>query len=142
MIYKIAVISGDTLTYRQNGQEERLCIETPEWYEWLTTATSFAFVSERGSFTARKEQVRSKRGGWYWKAYRKQQGKLSRAYLGKSEELTRERLIAAAQVLTANRDKQVEQKQGISVQDSANSSITMPAIPSWPDLPVPLTPLI
>ncbi len=142
MTRKIAIVSDDVLRYQQNGQEAHLRIDTPAWYEWLTTASSFAFVCEQGSFTARKEQVNRKRGGLYWKAYRKQQGKLSRAYLGKSEELTRERLIAAAQVLTANRDKQVEQKQGISVQDSENSSITMPAIPSWPDLPVPLTPLI
>lgn len=142
MAHKIAVISDDTLTYRQNGQEEHLYIETPEWYEWLTTATSFAFVSEQGSFTARKEQVRTKRGGWYWKAYRKQQGKLSRAYLGKSEELTRERLISAAMVLAAKGSEQAEQRSETGVQDSVAPTDTLPASLPWPDLPVPLTPLI
>lgn len=142
MVHRIAVITVDTLIYHENGQEKRLAIETPEWYEWLTTATSFAFVSEQGSFTARKEQVRSKRGGWYWKAYRKQQGKLSRAYLDKSEELTRERLIAAAIILAANGIKQAEQRLGTRAQDSVGTTGALSAPLLWPDSPVPLTPLI
>ncbi len=141
MTHKLAVISDATLTYRQDGQVECISIETPEWYEWLTTATNFAFISEQGSFTARKEQVKSKRGGWYWKAYRKQQGKLSRTYLGKSEELTHERLIAAAMILAAH-GKQVEQRSDTNMQDSVASTDTMPTPLLWSDPPVPLTPLI
>lgn len=67
---------------------------TPAWYAWLETATLFSFVSEQGTFTARKE--RRECGGWYWKAYRTQQGKLTRAYLGKIEHLTLERLEQVA----------------------------------------------
>src|SRR5260370_13103309 len=52
-----------------------------------------------GTFTARKEQAGNKRGGRYWKAYRRRNGKLHRAYLGKSEELTLERLNAIAAAL-------------------------------------------
>jgi LuxR family maltose regulon positive regulatory protein len=51
----------------------------------------------QGSFTARKE--RSGRAGWYWKAYRKHKGTLHRAYLGKSADLTLERLNAIAREL-------------------------------------------
>ena len=76
MAQKLAVLSRNTLTYYQNGQEHFLSVETPEWFEWLATATSFTFVGEQGTFTARKERMRNKRGGWYWKAYRRQQGKL------------------------------------------------------------------
>ncbi|SRR5579875_598975 len=143
MAHRIAVISGDILTYHQHDQECHLYVGTPGWYEWLSTATSFAFTCEQGSFTARKEQVRGKQDGWYWKAYRKQQGKLSRAYLGKSEELTRERLIAAAVALAANRGKQIEQRSGMQAEDSSVvATDTLPASLLWPDLPVPLTPLI
>src|SRR5207244_1531543 len=72
---------------------------TPYWYAWLTTASTFAFTSDSGTFTARKERAGNKRGGWYWKAYRKRGGTLSSAYLGKSETLTIERLQAVAALL-------------------------------------------
>src|SRR6266568_4570616 len=58
-----------------------------------------SFVSEEGRFTARREQAGHKRGGWYWKAYRKQHGKLSSRYLGKSETVTLARLQTVAQAL-------------------------------------------
>src|SRR5258708_37665701 len=48
------------------------------------------------TFTARKEQ---RPGGWYWYAYRRSQGKLHSVYLGKSEELTLERLNTTAEGL-------------------------------------------
>jgi len=48
------------------------------------------------TFTARKEQ---RPGGWYWYAYRRSQGKLHNVYLGKTEELTLERLNATAETL-------------------------------------------
>src|SRR5262245_3123093 len=71
-----------------------IAIDTPAWYAWLEQATTFAFVGEQGSFTARKE--RSARAGGYWKAYRKLKGTLRSAYLGKSADLTLERLNAIA----------------------------------------------
>jgi len=67
----------------------------------LETASTFSFVSETGRFTARREQSGQKRGGWYWKAYHKQHGKLSSHYLGKSATLTLARLQDAAQALAA-----------------------------------------
>src|SRR5579872_3296241 len=92
-------IQGETLTYEQDGEEQRLTVGTAAWYSWLETASTFSFASEVGTFTARYEQAGHKRGGRYWKAYRKQQGKLSSLYLGKSDTLTLERLHAAAQEL-------------------------------------------
>ncbi len=50
-----------------------------------------------GTFTARKESTRH--GSTYWKAYRKREGKLRRAYLGKSRDVTLARLQTAAAVL-------------------------------------------
>jgi hypothetical protein len=94
-------VRGDRLVYQdqQNEREQVLVVGTPAWYGWLTTATTFAFTSDSGTFTARKERAGNKRGGWYWKAYRTQHSKHSSLYLGKSEALTLERLHAVAQTL-------------------------------------------
>src|SRR5437588_5600547 len=93
------VIQGEILVYQQDGQEHVLTVGTAAWFNWLETASTFSFVSAFGLFTARREQSGQKRGGWYWKAYRKQHGKLSSRYLGKSEAVTFERLQVVAQAL-------------------------------------------
>src|SRR3989440_9537945 len=95
------LIQGNTLTYQQSGQPAQLQVDTSDWYAWLTTASTFTFHSEHGTFTARKEPAGSRRGGEYWKAYRRRHGKLHRAYLGKSEELTLEQLKSVAGVLAS-----------------------------------------
>ena len=92
-------IQGELLTYQQDGQSVQVTVDTAGWYSWLETASTFTFRSEHGSFTARKERAGNKRGGTYWRAYRKRHGKLHRAYLGKSQELTLERLQKVAAVL-------------------------------------------
>ena len=73
---------------------EAIAVGAPAWYTWLENATSFVFRSQHGTFTAYKER----RGPTqeYWKAYRRRAGRLQRVYLGKSGELTLDRLNAAA----------------------------------------------
>ncbi len=73
-----------------------IAIGTAAWYDWLEQHRSFSFEANRLTFTARKEQ---RPGGWYWYAYRRTQGKLRTTYLGKSEELTLERLTTAAKAI-------------------------------------------
>jgi LuxR family maltose regulon positive regulatory protein len=73
-----------------------LAVDSPEWLSWLEGHTSFYFESPVGTFTARKE-LRS--GGWYWYAFRRHRGKLSKLYLGRSVELTSSRLVAGAEAL-------------------------------------------
>jgi predicted ATPase len=94
-------IQGNILTYQQSGQPAQLLVDTSSWYAWLATASTFTFQSEQGTFTARKERAGSRRGGEYWKAYRRRYGKLYRAYLGKSEELTLEQLQTVAVALAS-----------------------------------------
>src|SRR3989442_14799322 len=94
-------VQGETLVYRQDGQDLLLPVDTAAWFAWLETASTFSFVSETGRFTARREQAGHKRGGWYWKAYRKRHGKLYRAYLGTSEGVTLDRLRIGAARLSA-----------------------------------------
>src|SRR5215467_13953531 len=82
-------IAEDTSTYT-------ISIGTAAWYSWLEQHHSFTFETPRTTLTARKEQ---RPGGWYWYAYRRSRGKLHSAYLGKSEELTLERLNTTAKAL-------------------------------------------
>ena len=93
------VVQDAILTYRQDEQDVQLAVDSAGWFAWLETASSFAFTSAAGHFTARREQSGHQRGGWYWKAYRKQHGKLASRYLGKSATVTLERLLAVAEAL-------------------------------------------
>src|ERR687883_291855 len=79
-----------SLLIRPDHRDDRIAVGTAAWFAWLDQASTFAFVGPSGRYTARKE--RAGRSGWYWKAYRMERGKLRRAYLGKSAELTLERL--------------------------------------------------
>src|SRR2546429_8403723 len=81
-------VQGETLVYRQDGQEQVLTVDTAAWFDWVEAASTFSFVSETGSFTARREQAGHKRGGCYSKTYRKQPGKPSSHFLRKSETVT------------------------------------------------------
>ena len=74
----------------------RILVGSPSWYEWLSGARTFSFKSPGGNFVARCEKRRNRD---YWYAYRRA-GKLIKVYLGKSEELTPERLEQASISLT------------------------------------------
>jgi LuxR family maltose regulon positive regulatory protein len=55
------------------------------WYAWLSNNKSFVYEGNIGHFTARRE---IRRGKSYWYGYRRSDGKLTKLYLGKSEEIT------------------------------------------------------
>ena len=87
-------VREEMLTWCVDGHEHQLAVGSPAWYSWLEAASTFAFVGDAGTFTARKEL--KQHGGMYWKAYRKREGKLHHAYLGKSHDVTLERLHTVA----------------------------------------------
>jgi ATP/maltotriose-dependent transcriptional regulator MalT len=93
-----AVCNG-CLVYEQQGQNVVVLVDTPSWYAWLETATTFTFACEEGTFTAHKARAGNRRGGWYWRAYRRRRGRLSRCYLGVSPNLTLAKLREAARRL-------------------------------------------
>jgi LuxR family maltose regulon positive regulatory protein len=126
MAQAVPTVQGGTLLYQHNGQDHQLTIGTAAWYSWLSTATTFAFTSAYGTFTARKERPSNQRGGWYWKAYRKQQRKLHRAYLGKSEDLTLDRLNAVAQALASPSSMPERRDTGKEMAAQGTTSV-------WPD---------
>lgn len=90
-----AVCNG-CLVYEQQGQNVVVLVDTPSWYAWLETATTFTFTGEEGTFTAHKARAGNRRGGWYWRAYRRKRGRLSRCYLGVSTNLTLAKLCEVA----------------------------------------------
>jgi predicted ATPase/DNA-binding CsgD family transcriptional regulator len=143
------IVQDALLIYRHGGQDERLQVGTPAWYDWLNSARTFAFRSALGTFTARKEPASNKRGGEYWRAYRKHEGTLHRVYLGKSEELTLERLNSAAVSLVSQQAATEDERepgrpvqfQPMEVPDDRRK--TLERLPSHASLlPQPLTSLI
>ena len=59
---------------------------SPEWCAWLVEHDQFRFVGDAGHFSARREG--RKACGDYWYAYRRRDGILHKAYLGKASDLT------------------------------------------------------
>ena len=123
------IVQGQTLVYRQDGQEQVLTVDTAAWFSWLETASTFSFVSEEGRFTARREQAGHKRGGWYWKAYRKQHGKLSSRYLGKSEAVTLARLQTVADALVGTLPDTDADEAAVRSAQAAASGMRSDALP-------------
>ncbi len=87
----------DRLT--DHGAANSVAVGSPAWFTWLEQASRFAFRDPAGTFTARHE----KHGrSAYWRAYRTVGGRQRRAYLGRSADLTPERLRAVAVQLAAD----------------------------------------
>ena len=114
-----AVCNG-CLLHEQQGQKVIVLVDTPSWYAWLETATTFTFTCEEGTFTAHKARAGNRRGGWYWRAYRRKRGRLSRCYLGVSTNLTLAKLCEVARCLAAD---------GESTGSSQTDEDTPPLVP-------------
>ncbi len=87
---------------------QRVWLDTPAWFSWLGAPTTHSFTYPIfdpavgyivGFMTVRKE--RRQRGGAYWIAYRRCQGRLRRVYLGASGRLTKACLEREAQAFLA-----------------------------------------
>src|SRR5207244_10156275 len=87
--------------FQSEREYDPILVGTSAWYDWLEQQSSFRFVDEGLTFTARKSVLGTR--GSYWKAYRKRRGKLYHITLGHSHTLTLERLQAAAQPLPGDR---------------------------------------
>jgi LuxR family transcriptional regulator, maltose regulon positive regulatory protein len=93
------IVEDGLLRYEQAGEQKIVEVGAPAWFAWLARASRFVVVAAAGRVSVRKEQAGSKRGGWYWRAYRKHRGQLRRVYLGSDDELTAPRLWAAVAAL-------------------------------------------
>jgi predicted ATPase/DNA-binding CsgD family transcriptional regulator len=156
------IIQDGMLTAMRDGSPVQIVVDSAAWYAWLQTASTFTFRGEEGLFTAHKERAGHGRGRAYWRAYRKRGGKLHRAYLGQSEELTLARLQSVAVVLAsqgagagsldvsapragtssaapASSRARSPRRQATAAPGSHEAAHSTPWLAS---LPVPLTPLI
>jgi hypothetical protein len=93
--------SGDTIR-----------LNSPQWWEWLESAeaVAFTFDCDHGikNYRARKETVKGK-SGKFWYAYKRHEGTLRKRYIGKSEELSLEKLEAIAyDLLTPPKSREVK----------------------------------
>src|SRR6266540_1958674 len=129
MTRRIPYVAAGVLHRPDRPDLPAVALDTPAWWSWLDdpTTRSFAFHDAVGSFTARKEQ--RQRGGAYWTAYRRVQGKLVSAYLGKSAALTRERLTVAAARLAQPSAQVPNQQPLLSFTPSSSHSIPASAAP-------------
>ncbi|MAT96996.1 MAG: hypothetical protein CL608_07630 [Anaerolineaceae bacterium] len=78
---------------QETAVSQPIPLDSPQWNNWLVHHKRFKFKGTAGHFSARREK---RQGSDYWYAYRRRNGKLHKAYLGKSEEVTLARLEEAA----------------------------------------------
>jgi hypothetical protein len=93
-------------------------LDTPAWLAWLEAETTTRFAYPvfdpahgyvAGFMTVRKEQ--RQRGGVYWVAYRRCQGRLRKVYLGRAATLTQARLDTIAQAFRLRTPSQARPDQ-------------------------------
>jgi hypothetical protein len=102
MASKVPRISEQWLYDSQVAGGE-IALDSAAWFAWLEAATAISFSYPLfdpacgyivGFMTVRKE--RKQRGYRYWSAYRRQNGRLRKRYVGPSQQVTRARLEAIA----------------------------------------------
>ncbi len=102
--FTTGVVQAMILIYQQEEGEATTEVGSFAWFGWLEQATAFRFRDEVGHFTAHKTQAGNRRGGAYWRATRRRNGRLASYYLGPSAKLTPEHLRQAAHALSAHSD--------------------------------------
>ncbi len=103
---------------------ESIAVGSPAWFAWLEQSTGFSFRGPTGVFTARREA--RERGDGYWRAYRTVDGRQRRAYLGRSADLTPERLRAVAARLGADSPARPASASGPGTPDSSDTASSPP----------------
>src|SRR6185437_12791550 len=97
--------------------------DTPGWFAWLADVSSFSFQRASGDiYTMRKEKVQ--RGGAYWYAYHRRDGRMSKRYLGRDSDLTLARLEAAPSTAryVTNGSAERPRRRGVRVSGASGSS--------------------
>ena len=76
-------------------------LDTPKWFNWLADGenNSFRFNADDNSYRARKEYNKLQ-DTHYWYAVKKVSGRLHKKFIGKSEQVTHDRLCEVAKTIT------------------------------------------
>jgi LuxR family maltose regulon positive regulatory protein len=86
------------LTAPENGASRLLSEDGDDWLAWLEQHRAFAFHGRSGQINVLKE--RRRRGGdGYWYGYRRHGERMRKRYIGRSEQLSMERLEEIADLL-------------------------------------------
>jgi hypothetical protein len=48
-----SLVRGERLIYQQDEHKQVLAVETPAWFAWLVTASTFAFTSDNSTWAAK-----------------------------------------------------------------------------------------
>jgi predicted ATPase/DNA-binding CsgD family transcriptional regulator len=126
MAHASLIIRDGILIYLRDGSPVQIPVDSSDWYAWLQSATVFSLRTDDGNFTVRKERAGNRRGESYWRVYHKHEGRLRRAYAGKSEGLTLERLRAIAATLV---HQDLGDAQRAEQKRSAGTSVSPRASP-------------
>ncbi len=136
----LPVVSDHLLHVADKEADEHtpVVVGSERWYSWLAEEQngSFSFRNAVGTFTVRRER---KRHGKYWYIYRKSGGRLRKAYLGKAEEVTLERLGQVAATLVAQPEDSDDSDDGLHKEQSPHprASPRPPLLPTPPIAPTP-----
>jgi hypothetical protein len=82
-----------------SGSATDIQIDTPAWFLWLQTATSFSYPLGRPTYYSLTLRQEKRRHNLYWYAYLKSDSKLHNSYVGVSATLTAEKLDTVAKQL-------------------------------------------
>lgn len=113
------------LLHSGSDAASHLRVGSREWLAWLADNECFTFIGDTGHFSAQRE---TRRGIAYWYAYRRRNGHLYKAYLGKSESLTPERLAQVASQLAGR-------APAMRLAGKPRSELPMTALIGLPDYP-------
>ncbi len=107
-------------------EDSSIQVGSESWFSWLEQSDRFSFKGDNGRFTAQQE---IRRHQTYWYAYRRSAGRLLKAYLGKTSELSLERLEQASISLSGT----PRLNEGLPQPDGRDE----PAIPTNAPFPIP-----
>jgi len=105
---------------RDGAAKTPIPLDSPRWDQWLAGHKHFRFKGTAGHFSARCEEHK---GGWYWYAYRRREGVLHKAYLGKPSDVNLARLEETAATLAG---KTVLEQLSLSA-----NALDMPTREDW-----------
>ncbi len=102
MVRRLPLVAEHSLHLLEEPSDP-IVVGSEAWYCWLAAEQhqSFAFRNQLGIFAGRRE-LRRQHGYWY--LYHKREGKLRKAYLGKTEQMTLQRLNAVAATVVVQGD--------------------------------------
>lgn len=102
MVRRLPLVADHHLRWLEEPADP-VVVDSEAWYHWLASEQhqSFAFKNRLDTFTVRRERRRQR---WYWYLYHKREGKLRKAYLGKTGEVTLERLNAVTATVVGQSD--------------------------------------